>query len=364
MTGVSVGPGDIALHPFENLEPQAFWKSGVEQADPERMAGLYRRKWPIGAGDRVATAGSCFAQHISRHMMASGYQVMDVEPAPRSLPEAVARQFGYGLYSARYGNIYTAAQLLQLLREATGAIALGAEDVAWQREDGAWCDALRPGVEPEGLGSAAEVMEHRAWHLAQVRRMVSEMDVFIFTLGLTEVWRHRVTGVFYPTAPGVIAGDYDPQAHVMENQDFPRTWEALRAFREELVAFRAGRGVRMILTVSPVPLTASASGQHVLAATTYSKAVLRAVAGQMAAEAEDVDYFPSYEIITNPAVRGTWYDSNLRTVRDAGVRAAMAAFLGAHEPVGKGPAAVARVAPESRAEDVVCEEAVLNAFAR
>lgn len=365
MQGVSVKPGDVTLHPFENLEPGAFWKSGVEQADPERMAGLYQRKWAIGPDDRVATAGSCFAQHISRHMRACGFRVMDLEPAPRSLPADEARRFGYGLYSARYGNIYSTAQLLQLLREAAGTIVLSEADVVWRRADGACVDALRPGVEPEGLGTAAEVMEHRAWHLAQVRQMFMEMDVFIFTLGLTEVWRHRETGIFYPTAPGVIAGEFDPGLHVMENLDVLRAGAALEAFREEVVALRGGRGVRMILTVSPVPLTATASGQHVLAATTYSKAVLRAVAGQMAAEAEDVDYFPSYEIITNPAVRGTWYESNLRSVRDAGVRAAMGVFFGAHAAVGRGaPGPVAEAVEEgSRAEDVVCEDAVLNAFA-
>ncbi|WP_428660504.1 GSCFA domain-containing protein [Reyranella sp.] len=48
-------------------------------------------------------------------------------------------------------------------------------------------------------------------------------------------------------------------------------------------------GVRFLLTVSPVPLKASASQNHVLAATTYSKSVLRAVAGQLADTYDDVD---------------------------------------------------------------------------
>ena len=37
--------------------------------------------------------------------------------------------------------------------------------------------------------------------------------------------------------------------------------------------------MRFILTVSPVPLVATAGSEHVLAATLYSKSVLRAVAG-------------------------------------------------------------------------------------
>jgi hypothetical protein len=89
------------VHPFETLGPEAFWKSGVAEADPGRMADIYRRKWAIRPDDRVATAGSCFAQHISRAMRSAGFSVMDVEPAPPGLPPDVARQFGYGLCSAR-----------------------------------------------------------------------------------------------------------------------------------------------------------------------------------------------------------------------------------------------------------------------
>lgn len=46
--------------------------------------------------------------------------MLNVERPPREMPRDVAQRFGYGLYSARYGNIYTARQLVQTFREAYG----------------------------------------------------------------------------------------------------------------------------------------------------------------------------------------------------------------------------------------------------
>ncbi|MGZ8406896.1 MAG: GSCFA domain-containing protein, partial [Caulobacteraceae bacterium] len=76
---------------------------------------------------------------------------------------------------------------------------------------------------------------------------------------------------------------------------------------------------RMLLTVSPVPITATASGQHVLPASTYTKCTLRAIAGDIAQDEPDIHYFPGYELISSHPGRGMFFDPNLRTINDAGV---------------------------------------------
>lgn len=45
-------------------------------------------------------------------------RVLDAEPPSPACPPMVARAYDYGVYSARYGNIYTVRQLVQLLRGA------------------------------------------------------------------------------------------------------------------------------------------------------------------------------------------------------------------------------------------------------
>lgn len=352
------------LHPYAEQPPRAFWRPAVAEARVP-LAELYRPRWPIAATDPIATAGSCFAQHIGRALRARGLNLVDREPPPPALPAERHAAFGFGLYSARYGNIYTARQLRQLVEQAFGA--RDPAPVVWCRGDRSF-DALRPTVEPEGLDSPAEVAAHRAWHLDRVREVFTEADVFVFTLGLTEGWIDRQTGTAFPTAPGVVAGRFEPERIRLHRATVAEVCADIEATRA-LVARHRGRPLRTVLTVSPVPLTATATDAHVLVATMASKATLRAAADELCAGDADVDYFPSYEIIANPWSGEDFYRPDRRTVAAEGVERATGLFCAAHgfgDPeVPEAPAPAGEAPPDTRpAEDVICEEALLEAFAR
>lgn len=371
--------------PYDGLEPRSYWRLGVADAGVYPPPDLYRPKVPLTRDQAILTAGSCFAQHVGAALRKARYRVIDEEPAPTGLPDEIARAFGYGLYSARYGNIYTVRQLKQLLEEAQGTLVPA--EAIWER-DGKYFDALRPNVEPQGLASRDLVAEARSHHLAAVLRAVARADVVVLTLGLTEAWEHRDSGTVYPTAPGTIAGEMSDAFRFVNfrHAEIRADFEAVR----DLV--RAGKpDARFLLTVSPVPLTATASGDHVLAATTYSKSVLRAVAGELREDFPDVDYFPSYEIVTAPISEGRMYERNFRAVRNDGVAQVMRTFLTAMgepeaPPAAADPAARSALA-ERRAERrarksakrgasapvdtassqdsaIVCEEQLLDAFAK
>ena len=159
------------------------------------------------------------------------------------------------------------------------------------------------------------------------------MDVFVFTLGLTEAWCDLASGSILPVAPGVIAGIYDPEKTRFVNFSFLQILRQFERFLRILQKFRLDRQLpKILLTVSPVPLTATASGRHVLLATTDSKAVLRAVASELQRRHENIDYFPSFEIINHPTKKNQFFDENLRTVSDVGVRSVMECFLQNHQP--------------------------------
>src|SRR5690348_8052899 len=143
--------------PYAELPPRSFWKTGVSLQAPETITGLWQPKFRIDRDSVVATAGSCFAQHIARYLRARGYGVLDVEPPPLGLSDANAKTFGYSIYSARYGNIYTARHFVQLLREAfEGHVPA---NLVWEK-GGRFYDAMRPSVEPNGLASPELVLRH------------------------------------------------------------------------------------------------------------------------------------------------------------------------------------------------------------
>ena len=353
-------------HPYIGLPARQYWRTGVAESHPFTVEDLYHKKFEIRAEDRIATAGSCFAQHVSTHMKRRGYNIIDVEPPAPGMTDATAKKYGYSIYSGRFGNIYTARQLVQLMRDCERG-KVRDEDI-WEK-DGRFYDGLRPGVEPAGLSSAEEVRLQRKDHLARVKAMFSTLDVMIFTLGLTEGWVNVQTGTTYPTCPGVMAGTFDPQAYAFKNFTHAEILEDLKFARDFIKKRNAN--ARILFTVSPVPLTATAVDEHILSATTYSKSVLRAVAGQMAQDFADVDYFPSYEMIASPFSRGFFYEPNMRSVTTVGVETVMKVFFSQHRLADehgeaksgprKGGGKRARRAAND-ADDVVCEEKLLEAF--
>ena len=172
-------------------------------------------KFTIKPTDRVATAGSCFAQHISHSLQRSGFNYWVTEAPPDQMPAEEARRLNYGVFSCRYGNLYTARQLLQLFAEAFGRRAPA--ETAWQRDDRRFVDPFRPQIYPDGLASADDARSARSVHLESVRKMFVELDVLIFTLGLTEAWRSREDGSIFPLAPGVAGGTYEPSRYEFVN---------------------------------------------------------------------------------------------------------------------------------------------------
>lgn len=348
------------MHPYKSLPARAFWRSSVANVNYLALSGLYTKKFPITPTDRIVTAGSCFAQHIARRLAQSGFNYVDHEPAPPFLPADQHKKFGYGVYSARYANIYTARQLLQTFQRAFGGFS-PADDV-WET-NGRFHDAFRPTIEPGGFESREELEASRETHLAAVRKVFRRSDLFIFTLGLTEAWRSRADGAAYPLCPGTVAGTFDPACYEFHNFTFAEIHADMKSVM--LRARHFNPSLRFLLTVSPVPLTATASTDHVLVATTYSKSVLRAVAGQLEQEYDFVDYFPSYELVAAHPGRAMLYEPNLREVNGNGVDIVMRHFFAEHEPLSKEPAAARKPAPQRwphrTADDVVCEEMLLGA---
>lgn len=351
----------MGKNPYSDLPKSAFWKTGVAQENPYAIEGIYKKKFEIPANTKIATAGSCFAQHISRHLKKNGYNVLDLEPPPPGLPEHLHQKFGFSMYSARYGNIYTVRQLVQLAQEVAGEWT--PQYYIWEK-NGKFYDALRPAVEPEGLDSPEEVIEHRQFHISRVKELFKSLDLFIFTLGLTEMWIHKESGTVYPTAPGTLVGEFDESLIEFKNAQFAEIIGDFNRFQKVLRVIRGGKTFKCLLTVSPVPLTATASGRHVLPSTMYSKSTLRSVAGQLSTNQAHIDYFPSYEIVTNPRLHSTAFLENLRSVRGETVEVVMSHFFTEHSIVMHQDQSTSHASKQKkRTTDLQCEDALMEAFA-
>lgn len=352
-------------HPYTALPDHRHWRRGVVEpaaGDIAAVDPVVRAAFTLPRDARIATAGSCFAQHVARHLRMHGVEPFVTERAHPLVPPDQAAAWGYGDFSARYGNVYTARQLLQLMLRAFGEFQPAV--TAWPAPDGRWVDPFRPRAHGGGLGSRQALDADRAQHFAAVRRLFAELDTFVFTLGLTETWADAADGAVYPVCPGVVAGTFDPQRHVLQNHGVGEVVDDLAQFLFLLRSINPKADV--ILTVSPVPLMATAEDRHVLVATSLSKAVLRVAAEQVAAMHERVAYFPSYEIITSPFNRGAYFAPDLRSVTETGVGHVMRLFLqhylGIAADEAPYPARPARPASEACSHHAATAQAVVQAM--
>lgn len=358
----------MAEHPYKSTPHHTLWRRAVAAPAAGDVDPVVNFGVKINRSTRVATAGSCFAQHIARYLRESGFNYYVTEPGHPILPESVRIANNYGLFSARYGNIYTSRQLLQLFQRAYDLFS-PAED-SWQKDDDVFLDPFRPSAQPGGFISEMEMRLDREQHLAHVREMFENLDVFVFTFGLTECWVSRLDGAVFPVCPGVEGGEFHRNRHEFCNETVDDVIGEMSAFLMHLA--RVNPRARVILTVSPVPLAATARrDQHVLTATTYSKSVLRVAAEMLVARFPHVSYFPSYEIITGNFSRGGYYADDLRNVLEDGVSHVMRLFMKhatgeevapAGEPRRPQPAAEADSTRElaARLVEVECDEAALD----
>lgn len=308
------------------MPARQFWRTGVADPGPFGLEDLHRPRFGLSPRDRIMTVGSCFAQNISKALRREGFNWLVTEPAPPGLSAQSARRFGYDVFTARTGNVYTSASMKQWVERALCDTDF--DDEIWREANGRFRDPLRPTVEPDGFASEAELRTARTRTFSALRTAFAEADVLILTLGLTEAWRHRDTGLLYQMCPGVQGGEFDGELHRHVNFRFDEVMADLEAVIHRLQTFNPT--LRTILTISPQPLTATAEDMNALVANAYTKSVLRAVAGEAAVRHERVDYFPSYELLASPSMRGMFYAPNMRTVEPAGVDFVMSHFFRAY----------------------------------
>ncbi len=340
-------------NPYRGLPDYAFWRRSVSAVAPDEVDPVITVPFTISPSDAVVTAGSCFAQYIAKTLVDQGFNYLVTEPGPVS-GGAVAEN--YGVFPARFGNIYNTRQLLQLFERAYGQFVPG--DQVWQRPDGLFIDPFRPQIQSVGFSTEEAVEADRAVHLAAVRKMFEACQVFIFTLGLTETWLNRRDGAAVPVAPGVVGGPVSDTEYRFQNLSVLEMTRDLVTFIDRLR--QVNPAARLILTVSPVPLIATYEKRHVLVSTIYSKSALRVVAEIVVEQSAGVAYFPAYEIVTGHHAGYRYFEDNLRDVKPEGVGRVMALFSHHFLSTDGGSVDENDMSDLVALQEIVCEEEALD----
>lgn len=338
-------------HPYKAAQSHQVWNKAFGLNEFESNNFVTRAKFKIGDADRIATAGSCFAQHIGRYLSDAGIVITYGEKPEPPIDKDSEEYKSYFVYSGRYGNIYTVHQFSDLLDQAFGNRPVIYD---FHVDNNFGCDLLRPAV-VNGRFTLPELEILREQHIQAMNGLFTNIDVLIFTLGLTEAWINYESGYTYPVCPGTRGGKFDATRHTFKNYSFFEIYEKAQSAFAFLKTLNPN--LKIILTVSPVALAATYTTNHVAVANCHSKSVLRTVASALAASADYIDYFPSYDILTSPAALGRYQARNLREVNQSGVELAMTNFLANYlNSTGTKISLRDAHAPESLYRDPDCDE--------
>ena len=265
-------------------------------------------------GSRVFTIGSCFARNIERYLVDYTLPTMQFRAPKEEWPDAGPN----GLL-----NEYNPGAITQRIQRAfTGEPA--PDDTIVEHPGRGFLDLLLPGNVPVSLDRA---MQRRA-EIDAIYRDLPNADVVIITLGLVEVWFDTKTTCYLNRIPPHHSLRDEPERYKLRVMD---VFDALPLLKE---AFRLliDSGSKVLVTVSPVPFNTTFSGDDVVVANTFSKAVLRVCAQRLATN-PSVDYFPSYEIVVSGGLN-SFVDDNIH-VQDRLVKEVVEHMLNSYAPAPK-----------------------------
>lgn len=228
---------------------------------------------PFISRDMPVTAfGSCFAQNISRWLMRQQYSTgerlaLTRRDAPLDIYNSHVVRFGEGIV-----NTFALRQQFE-----------------WALEGKQFAEDL-------WYGSKGELAAYSDDTRMQTRELFMTSEVFILTLGLSEVWCNKQTGeVFWRAIP---KDKFDPSRHGFRVTTVAENLDNLEAIYALIRKHRPSASI--VLTLSPIPLVATFRPVSCLTANSVSKAILRvAVDELMRAHGGDdrLFYWPSYEIV-------------------------------------------------------------------
>lgn len=292
-------------------------KPGIDPKDAEgqfacqrlrqlQFAPVVHPTFRISKDDHLFAIGSCFARGIESALKGRGFKV-----------ESAAEDFNqFAVVGDRkvtalgFTNKYTTFSILNELTWALDSSAVFPEaslvDLDAQR-------CIDPHINPTLTVVDRPGTLKRRRIIGEVNRRIRDCKVVFITLGLVEVWYDTQADIYLNSSPNREMLQLYPKRYEFKVSNYLENLDNMERLFELLKTY-AHPDLHIVVTTSPVPLQATFSGQDIVIANTYSKSTLRAVAQDFAAAHQNVQYFPSYEVVMNSDRSVAWED-DLRHVQ-------------------------------------------------
>ena len=282
----------------------ARWPSPSKDEEANR---LVPEAWPVLSPrftlkqtDTVFTIGSCFARNIERYLDQYGLDIpmmrfsLPPEEMIEARPQAIMNKY---TPPSIFQELERTAELLDATEEERKARYM---DVLLEVEGGY--------IDLELVGLTSVTIERglqRREEVFQLFRHAFTADAVVITLGLIECWWDTERGKYVHPMPPMKEINRRKGRFEFKQMRFTDAYDYIRK-SVELIEAKGKPGVRILMTTSPVPLSATFTNQDVIIANLYSKSMLRTVAGEIYRNFENVDYFPSFENVMLTRSGAVW----------------------------------------------------------
>lgn len=289
----------------------------------------FRRNPIFKASDCFFTIGSCFAEEIRLAMSRLGIECVPKYSSLKfnaerlridELPRREHLNF-YNTYTVRYQF----EQMLGMWEQSTDEVWEISKKIAalvpW--------NATKVYQDPYRRMMIAQSPEELIEGVAQLNAVMLDgfrrANAFVLTYGMTEVFIDKKSGRVVGQKPAY-GGGGGAEETVMYRSSYNDNLENVLATID--IIRGAKPAVPIILSVSPVALARTFSGEDVVVANMESKSILRAVLGEVSRQRDGVWYLPSYEYVTMLGLNDG-YNSDWRHVRRTVVREIVSCFFSA-----------------------------------
>ena len=230
--------------------------------------------WKINHHSKIFTIGSCFADVLGSQLAAHKFQV----------------------HNNVFGTVFNPFAIAKILDAALEG-KQPTQSLYLQNPDNVW---LHYDFHSSLFGNEqAELQNQLTAQLQEARAFLKETDVLVITFGTAFAFRHKQTNQVVGNCHKVPADQF-----LKELLHPDQIFMAYEQLIQKLQVFK--RNLHIILTVSPVRHT-----RDTLALNSVSKSTLRLVCHRLSEKYKHVEYFPSYEIMTDELRDYRFYEEDL-----------------------------------------------------
>lgn len=274
------------------------WSKGKGSARDRIALGVTVPEWnpsfQIAPDATVFAIGSCFARNVEKELLHLGVQATSVDPSSDVLELKTNLQVGLL-------NKYNPLSIHQELEWAAGVSTFPENGLLQLGDDGE--KFVDPYLRDQARQGTMELLQTRRELLKEYFSRAFQADLVILTLGLTETWFDRLTQRALVEMPSPRLMKQYPDRFSFKILSCAECLAVLQSTCTLLKKY-GKPDLKILVTVSPVALERTFSGQDVIVANMMSKSTLRSAAGTLVTSVEGVDYFPSYEaaMVSDPAL--------------------------------------------------------------